>query len=485
MRMSGKPMLGRVLIVIAAALALAGCEMAPFYAPPVVALPTQFTDAGGQSGGTLAPRGDWWRSFSDSRLNALEADVDAANPDLAAAYAAYQDSRARAEQAEAGLFPEVDFGGGLSADKQSANRPLRSKTQPNFYGANQAFAGVAGFELDVWGRVADIVKSAKANAEASGYAFADTRLLLHAALARDYVALRGLDAQAKLYSDTIKLYQSALDLTQQRLNAKIAPPIDAERARTQLESVRAQASDLSLRRTALTDAIATLAGKPAAGFRLAVEASPMIFPRRPRAAPGELLRRRPDVAAAEREVAAATALIGAAIANKYPRFTIGLQTGTQDTSLRLLDPINAFYSIGPSMTVPLFDAGLRDAEIKQAHADAEIAAQRYRSRVLNAVREVQDYVSALRWLADEARQSDAAAQAARRALEMSTALYRDGAASYLDVVTAQDSALVTQRAAIGVRTRELDAYVGLMLALGGGWFGSDETKVDTVAAAVP
>jgi len=478
--MTYRPVMG-----LLAALGLAGCEMAPLYSPPVVALPSQFTDAGGLTGGTLAPRGDWWRSFSDSRLNALEADVDAANPDLAAAYAAYQDSRARAEQAQAGLFPEVDFGGGLSANKQSADRPLRSKTQPNYFGANQAFAGIAGFELDVWGRVADIVKSAKANAEASGYALADTRLLLHAELARDYVALRGLDAQAKLYADTLKLYQSALDLTQQRLQAKIAPPIDAERAKTQLEAVKAQASDLALRRTALTDAIATLAGKSAAGFRLAVEASPMIFPRRPRAAPGELLRRRPDVAAAEREVAAATSLIGAAIANKYPRFTIGLQTGAQDTSLRLLDPINSFYSIGPSMTVPLFDAGLRDAEIKQARADAEIAAQRYRSRVLNAVRKVQDYVSALRWLADEAMQSDAAAQAARRALDMSTALYRDGAASYLDVVTAQDSALTTQGAAIGVRTRELDAYVGLMLALGGGWFAPDETKLEAVAAAVP
>jgi len=467
------------------ALALAGCEMAPPYEPPFVSLPSQFTDAAGESGGTLAPRGDWWRSFSDSRLNALEADVDVANPDLAAAYAAYQDSRARAEQAVAGLFPEFDFGGGLSADKQSANRPLRSRTQPDYYGANQAFVGVAGYELDVWGRVADIVKSAKANAEATGYALADTRLLLHAELARDYVALRGLDAQAKLYADTLKLYQSALDLTQQRLTAKIAPPIDAERAKAQLESVKAQASELALRRTALTDAIATLAGKPAAGFRLAVDSAPMVFPRRPRAAPGELLRRRPDVAAAERQVAAATALIGAAIANKYPRFTIGLQAGTQDTSLRLLDPINSFYSIGPSMTVPLFDAGLRDAEIKQARADAEIAAQRYRSRVLNAVREVQDYVSALRWLADEARQSEAAAQAARKALDMSNALYRDGAASYLDVVTAQDSALTTQRAAIGVRTRELDAYVGLMLALGGGWFAPNEAKTDTVAAAVP
>jgi multidrug efflux system outer membrane protein len=211
----------------------------------------------------------------------------------------------------------------------------------------------------------------------------------------------------------------------------------------------------------------------------------MILPRRPRAAPGELLRRRLDVAAVEREVAAATSPIGAAIANKYPRFTIGLQGGTQDTLLRLLDPINSFYSIRPSMSVPQFDAGLRDAEIAQAKADARIAAEFYRSRVLNAVREVQDYVSALRWLADEAKQSAAAAEAARKALGMSSALYRDGAASYLDVVTAQDSALTKQGAAIVARARELEAYVGLLLALGGGWSAPNETKMDTVAAAVP
>ncbi len=370
----------------------------------------------------------------------------------------------------AGLFPEVDFGGGLSANKQSANRPLRSKTQPTYYGANQIFAGVAAFELDIWGRVADLVKAAKANAEAAGDALANARLSLHAELARDYVALRGLDAQAKLLADTIGIYQSALNLTQKRLDAKIAPPIDAERAKTQLEGVKAQASDLALRRTALVDAIATLAGKPASGYRLAPEPAPMVFPRRPRAAPGELLLRRPDVAEAEREAAATSAIIGAAKANMYPKFTIALLDGTQDTSLRLLDPINTFYTIGPSMSVPLFDAGLREAELKQAQAQAKEAAEHYRSTVLNAVREVQDYISALRWLADEATQTSAAAAAAGKALDMSMALYRDGAASYLDVVTAQDAALSAQRAAIAVHTRQMDAYVGLLLSLGGGWW---------------
>jgi len=473
----------RLALGLLLALALSGCDFAPFYRPPAVALPSQFTDAEGASGGALAPQGQWWRNFGDPRLNRLEDDVDAANPDLAAAYAAYEASTARAAQAVAGLFPEVDFGGMLSANKQSANRPLRSKTQPTYYGANQIQAGVASYELDIWSRVADIVKAAKATAEASNDALADARLSLHAGLARDYVDLRGLDAQAELFANTIKLYQSALDLTRERLNAKIAPPIDAERAETQLETVKAQASDLALRRTALVDAIAELAGRPAAGYRLAPEPAPMVFPRRPRTAPGELLRRRPDVAEAEREAAATSELIGAARANMYPKFTLALFGGTQDTALRLLDPINTFYTVGPSMTVPLFDANLRQEEVKQAEAQAKQAAERYRSTVLNAVREVQDYLSALRWLADEAQQTEAAASAAKKALDMSMALYRDGAASYLDVVTAQDAALDAQRAAIAVNTRQLDAYVGLLLALGGGWWSPTVSKENKLAAA--
>jgi NodT family efflux transporter outer membrane factor (OMF) lipoprotein len=475
----------RVALALSAALSLTACELAPEYQTPAVSLPSQFTDAGGASGGVIAPGGEWWNSFGDAQLDALEGQVDAANPDLAAAYAAYQFSRARAEAAVSGAFPEIDVGGGLSANKQSANRPLRSNAQPTFYGANQVYGEVANYELDVWGRVADIIKAAKANAQAAEYALADARLSLHAELARDYFQLRSLDAEAKLLADTIKLYQSALDLTRQRLDAKIAPPVDAQRAVTQVESVRAQASDLALRRSALVDAIAMLTGKAAAGYRLNAAASPSSFPRRPRAVPGDVLRRRPDVAQAERDFAAANALIGAARANMYPKFTLSLMGGTQDTSLRLLDPANTFYSIGPAMSVPLFDFGLRQAELKEAEAQAKIAAERYRSTVLQAVKEVQDDLSALRWLAAEASQTEAAARAAGKALDMSMALYRDGAASYLDVVTAQDSALQTQRAAIGVRARQFDAYVGLIMALGGGWSVPYPEQEPKIADAAP
>jgi NodT family efflux transporter outer membrane factor (OMF) lipoprotein len=457
----------RVGLGLSCALALGGCDFAPDYQPPSVALPSQFSDTSGAQGFPL--RAEWWRVFHDRELDRLEGEVDAANPDLKAALANYEAAKAHAAAAYAGLFPEIDGGASLTANKQSANRPLRSATQPTYYGNNELSAEVASYELDVWSRVADIVKAAEADAVATGYAFEDARLELHAELARDYVDLRGFDAQAKLLADTITIYRSALDLTRERLNAKIAPPIDEQRALTQLSDAEAQASDLALRRSALVDAIATLTGVAAARYKLAPSAALMPLPRRPRAAPGDVLRRRPDVAAAEREAYAASEFIGVATAAFYPRFTIGLIGGTNDTTLRLFDPVNTFYTVGPSVSAPIFDFGLRQAQLEEAKARFKVAAERYRAIVLRSVREVQDDLSALRWLADEARQTDTAAEAAKKAADMSMALYRDGAASFLDVVTAQDASLVAQDAAIIIRTRELDADIGLMLALGGGW----------------
>jgi len=463
------------------AILLAGCDVAPVLQAPSPALPSQFGDAG--AGGT-APNAQWWREFKDTTLDGFEAGVDAANPDLAAALENYKAARADAEAATSGLFPEVDFNGGLSYNKQSGNRPLRSKNQPTYYGANQVYADVAGYEVDVWGRVRDLVKAADANAQAVGDALADARLSLHAELARDYLELRGIDAQAKVLADTIKLYRSALQLTRDRLGAKIAPPVDEQRAEAQLDTAEAQATDLSVRRTTLVDAIATLAGKPAAGFRIAPASRSIAYPRRPRAVPGDVLRRRPDVAEAERVTVVEASLAGAAAAARYPRFTIGLLGGTQDTGLDLLNMQNSMFSLGPSMSVPLLDFGLREAQLRRAEAQFRASAARYRSTVLNAVREVQDDLSALRSLAEEERQSEAAATAAGKALDMATALYRDGAASYLDVVTAQNAALLAQQAPIAVHTRLLQTNVALFLALGGGWSVAETAEAPTIADAL-
>ncbi len=457
----------RIGLAAAAALSLAGCDFAPKYAPPATELPSQFKDATG-AGGALPANGDWWTAFRDRTLDNLEAQVDAANPDIAAAVAAYDRSRALFAAAVAGSLPEVDAAGVISSNKQSANRPLRSANQPTYFGANQIDAQVS-YEVDVWGRVRDLVKAASANSQAARDALEATRLSLHGELARAYVNMRGLDAESKLYADTIAIYRQALDLTRSRLEAKISSPIDVDRAQTQLSSAEAQAAELGLRRANLEDAVAALVGKAAPGFAIPNSAGPMAFPRRPRAVPAEILVRRPDVAEQERLTEAASERIGARTADFYPRFMINMLGGTQDTGFRLFNPINTLGTIGPSVSVPALDWGLRQSYLEAAEAEFRQAAADYRASVLRAVKEVQDALSTLGWLDRESRATETAATAARRAADLSLVLYRDGAASYLDVVTAQNAALDAERQVIELHTRELEVLVDLMLALGGGW----------------
>jgi outer membrane protein, multidrug efflux system len=454
------------------ALALGGCDFAPRYAPPSVATPSKFKDEP-PGGGTLPASGDWWLSFNDRTLNDLQAQVDTANPTLAAALAANDEAVARANAALSNAYPQINGVPHFLANKQSANRPLRSPNQPTYYGDN-ALAAQISYEIDIWGRVRDLVSSANANAEASADALADARLELHAELARDYVNLRGLDDEAKLFADAIAIYRSALKLTQDRLAANIVSPVDVDRAQAQLSSAEAQLSDVTLDRATLENSIAALVGKSAASFSVARSSRRLSAPRPPRTAPADVLRNRPDVAESERQTAAASELIGASRANFFPRLSLIALGGTQDTNFRLFNPNNLFGSIGPSIDIPLFDAGLRQAELQIAKAQFTEAAEDYRATVLRAMKEVQDELSSLRWLADEYNQTTTAAVAARKAADLSLTLYRDGASSYLDVVTAQSTALEAERLAIALHTRQLVAEIGLMLALGGGWTAPPE-----------
>jgi NodT family efflux transporter outer membrane factor (OMF) lipoprotein len=473
----------RVWLAASIALALDGCDFAPRYSAPAVSLPAKFKDepAGGVE---LSANEEWWHSFNDRTLDDLQSQVDAANPDLAAAVAADEVAEARAEQALAGLFPEIDGIGQVTANKQSANRPLRSKGQPDYYGNNILGAQVS-YEIDIWGRVRDLAQAANATSQASADALVNARLELHAELARDYINLRGLDDEAKLLSDTLGIYRSSLQLTQSLLSAQIVSPADVDRAQTQLSSVEAQLSDLALRRAQLEDSIAALVGKAAASFSVARSSRPLSLPKRPRAVPADVLRRRPDVAEQERLTAAANQEVGSARANFFPKFTLLAMGGTQDTGFNLFNRANLFGTIGPSVDLPLFDAGLRKAELDVAKAEFTQAAENYRATVLRAVKEVEDNLSALRWLAKESGQSATAAGAARKAAELSLTLYRAGAASFLEVATAQSDALVAERLTIALHTRELEADIGLMLALGGGWTVSAEPPPSVNFTPVP
>jgi NodT family efflux transporter outer membrane factor (OMF) lipoprotein len=467
---------GMRLLAVACAATLGGCNLAPAYHRPALpVLPTSYKESGPWQPARpadAAPRGDWWEAFDDPVLNGLEARVNVANPTLAASVAIYDQARAYAREAEAGLFPTVGIGGALSRNRQSAHRPLRGADQPTYYGADTVDAQ-AGFEVDIWGRVRDLVAAGRAQAQAGAADLETLRLSLHAELASDYVTLRGLDAEAALLNHTVDAYAKALALVQARFQGDIASGVDVAQAQTQLDSAKAEVSDVIVRRQVLEHAVATLVGVPAPAFTLPPSATPVTQPDIPPGVPSTLLERRPDIAAAERQAAAANHLIGVARAAFYPSLTLNLLGGFQDTGLNLLSLPESIWSLGPSVSLPLFQGGLLSARLAAAKARFEQAGANYRAVVLDAFQDVEDSLARLHWLARAAEDEDAAVTAARRSVDLALTLYRDGAENYLQVVTAQTAELTAERTALDLRTSRLEASVALIRALGGGWTTAD------------
>lgn len=469
---------------------LCGCDLAPEYRPPVVEAPAKFKEADGWREARPRDdraRGPWWFSFNDRVLNNLESQMEAANPDLAAALASLDQARAYVMKAQAALMPTVNLDNSYSSNKVSAHRPHRKAdtpvtaeglaesmldnrplNEPDHYGDN-ILKLQASYEVDLWGRVRDAVAAGRARAEASAADVESVRLSLQAELARDYVAMRGLDAEEKLLIDTVEAYTKALTLTRSLVAGKIGAPADEARAAAQLDVAHAQLFDVKGRRALYEHAIATLIGKPVSSFSIVRVVRLGFAPTVPPGAPSTLLERRPDIAAAEREVAAANMGIGVARAAFFPRVTINLSGGTEDTGLSLFNARNSLWSLGPSMTLPIFDGGAKLADLSGAEAAYMETVARYRGVVLRAFQEVEDNLALLRWLANELRSMEAASASDQKALSITLTLYRDGATNYLDVITAQTAALEAQRAVLSLKTRRLQASVGLMLALGGGF----------------
>ncbi len=459
--------------MIVPGLLLSACDLAPPYAPPATDIPVKFKEGGmwhvAEPSDRL-PRGPWWVAYRDRTLDDLEPQVDDGNQTLAAAFANYQQARTIVQQAEAGLFPTLDQDTQFTTNRQSDHRTYRPfpLNGPSHYGNNELTIQ-SSYEVDLWGRVRDTIKSSAAQAQAQAADLENVRLSLHGALATDYLALRGLDSELLLLRDTVKAYAAALTLTQNRFAGKIASPIDVERAKSQLETAKALVDDTEARRASLEHAIATLVGKPASSFSIPQRAAPVAAPRGPSAAPSTLLERRPDIAAAEREVAAANEQIGVAKAAFYPRFFFNLSGGTEDRGVHLFDLKNELFSLGPSVTLPIFDGGRRTAQLEATLARRDETIALYRQRVLVAVQEVEDALALERLLGLEGKRLDAAIVAGKKVLEISLTLYRDGATTYLDVVTAQTTLLEEERASLAILTRRLNASVNLFVALGGGW----------------
>jgi len=466
------------LLAVAPALLLAACDLAPVYHQPVVQIPARFKEVGNWQKAQPAddkPHGDWWRGFNDRMLDELEPQVETANQDLAAALAAYLQAHDYVTEAQAALYPHVGSDATFSGNKQSAHRPTRGANEPNYYGANTIEAEV-GYEVDLWGRIKDIVAASKAQAQASAADLESVRLSLQAELARDYLSLRGLDREAKLLSDTVAAYKDALSLTRDRLQGKIGAPIDVARAEVQLDNAKAEFADIAGPRALYEHAIATLIGRPASDFSIVPDARSNALLALPPGVPSTLLERRPDVASAERQTAAANESIGVARAAFFPRVTLNLLGGDQDTGLNLLSFPNSIWSVGPTIYLPLFDAGLRRAELAASEAAYLETVAHYRGTVLKAIQEVEDNLAGLHSLRIEAHDVDASAIAAQRASDLALTAYRDGATNYLDVIVAQAAALDAKRAALIVNTRRLQTSVALILALGGGW-SADELAV--------
>lgn len=455
-------------------LALHGCSLAPHYQVPPIDLPAQYREqnADGPWHPAAAPQGiaeHWWRLYQDPQLDDLQQRLLRANPDLAAALAHYDAAQAYASQLHAGLFPQISASAQPLRQRQSDSRPLRGSTQPSIY--NSDTAGFAlSFDLDLWGRIRNQAAAGDAQAQASGDDLAAARLSLQKQLASLYVQLNGLDAQSRILSHSLEDYAQALQLTRDRYQGQIASQLDLTRAQSQLASAEAELDEVRAQRNLTEHAIGELVGEPASRFSLAPSTQPLSLPDIPQQLPSTLLQRRPDIAAAERRVYAANAGIGIARAAWYPDFSLTGMLGGQTQGVgNLLAAGNRYWALGPLVNLPIFDGGRLSANERQAHAEFEEAAAHYRGQVLRAVREVEDNLGQLRDLRQEALDQQAAVNAAQHTQTLAMNSYQAGAVSYLDVVTAQTAALQAQRGLQAVQTRELQASVGLLVALGGGW----------------
>lgn len=451
-------------IAVALAAVLAACTVGPDYRRPEVSAPERFRGAGAEwkraQPGDSLPRGDWWEMFGDPQLNALAKRVEVSNQNMRAAEARFRQAQALTRQARAELFPVV--AGRTAADRSR----FGGRSAENSYEVSLD----AAWEPDLWGRVRRSVEASTAALQASAADLESVRLSSLAALVQNYIALRTVDMQAQLLRDTVGAFQRSLDLTRNRYAVGVAAKADVVLAEVQVKSVEADLAELGVQRAQLEHAIALLAGEPASTFSLAPAPLAAAIPKIPAGVPSELLERRPDIAAAERRVAAANARIGVAQSAFYPSLTLSASAGGRSAHFAdLLSSPSRFWSIGAALAQLLFDGGARDAVTDQAHAahDEEVAL--YRQTVLTGFQEVEDNLATLRILGEEAVLQDAVVRGARQSVEFALNQYKAGTINYLNVIVLQTSALNQERTAVNLLGRRLAASVQLVKALGGGW----------------
>ena len=462
-------------LALAAGCALGGCSLAPHYQRPATPVPPEsYKELGDWKVATPAdatPRGAWWTMFGDEDLNQLESRASNANQSLKAALARLDEAHAATRIARAGYFPTIDAQASATRQRASVNSPGYAQgSNPNYN--TFVVGGDLSYEIDLFGRIRNTVAGARATEQATAGDAATLDLAVHAELATDYFSLRGLDAQQQLLDRTVADYAKALDLTRNLYQGGAAALSDVQLAQAQLETARTQAEDTRLRRAQTEHAIAVLVGAVASGFHLEARplASVVAIPPVDPGLPSQLLERRPDVAAAERRVAAANAAIGVARAAYFPVFSLAGTAGQASTqSSNWLSAPSRYWSIGPQGVLTVFDAGLHAAQSAAAHASYDEQVANYRGTVLAAYQDVEDNLAALRQLALEDVSQAAAVTATQGALEQALYRYKGGVVTYLEVVTTENAALAARLAAVDIETRRISATVLLVRALGGDW----------------
>lgn len=471
----------RLACVALLAAALCSCDLAPTYTRPSMILPDDYQGSGpfvrAQPSDDVH-RGPWWTMFGDPQLDRLETQLDAANPDLQAAEEAYTQARDIVGEARSGLFPQLGSQAFATENKESSHTLFHTGTGPTQQ-PSTGYGIAASWEPDFWDQIRNETQAAQQSAQASAAHVAAARLVLELDLATDYLGLREDDDQHAVYTRAIESYTLAVKITQMRLDGKISSGLDVARAQNQLASARASDTEVLAQRAVLQHAIAVLTGASPSTFKLAsATGAPFARPDVPVEFPSALLQRRPDIAEAERNMAAANTLIGVARAAFYPNIRISANAGFEDTGLALASLPNSLWAVGASAVLPLFEGGLRRAELQRSWSQLAQSSDQYRSTVLAAFREVEDQLALAHELAIETDQQAEAVSAAKKAEGLAELLYRDGLDNYLNVTVAQVALLSAQIAQTQAATRQLQASVALVAALGGDWDAGRLPKPD-------
>jgi NodT family efflux transporter outer membrane factor (OMF) lipoprotein len=464
-------------ICMASVLFLGGCTVGPKYQRPPAEVPTAYKEAGNwktAQPSELSLRGNWWEIFQDAQLNALEQQVNVSNQNIKAAQAQYTQARALLRFNRADYFPTVVAGASAARTRVSGNRAPANAIGNGRTNNDFQLPIDFSYEVDAWGRVRKNVESFREQAQASAADLATVNLSMHAQLALFYLQARSLDAQEQLLNSTVQYYEQALQLNEARFQGGVGSEVEVEQAKTQLETTRAQAIDVGVARSQFEHAVAVLMGKPPASFSLPPLPLQTPPPAIPAGVPSELLERRPDIASAERQMAAANARIGVAKAAYYPLLNLSGAGGFESGALTtLLQGPSGLWSVGAAAFQTVFDGGRRRAASDQAVAVYDQTVASYRETVLTSFQQVEDNLAALRILEKEAQTQNEAVVAAQHSLELSTQRYKGGVTSYLEVTIAQSALLSNQATAVNILGRRMVAAVQLVQALGGGWNSSE------------